>query len=97
MHRQKRTVPTLKLLSKELYGKVASKWEDIGIQLDIDDGLLSEVKANYHGDSASSLREMLRIWLKKSNPEPSWNDIVEALECLREEKLSQELNEKYCV
>ena len=76
---------------------MASKWEDIGIQLDIDDGSLSKIKVDYPRDSGDCLREMLRTWLKKGDPAPSWNDIIEALECLGEEKLSQELKGRYCV
>ena len=74
-----------------------SKWENIGILLDIDDYLLSKVKADYHGDSGDYLREMLHMWMKKVDPPPSWNDIVEALECLGEKKLSQELKRRYCM
>ena len=96
-HQQPKSAPTLKLVLKELYNKVTSKWENIGILLDIDDGHLSKIKADNRGDSGDCLREMLRIWLKKVDPPPSWNDIIEALECLEEEKLSQEIKGRYCV
>ena len=88
--------PTLKRVHRELYKTVANKWEDIGIQLDIDDGQLAKVKADNPGESGSCLREMLRIWLKKVNANPSWRDLVEALTCLGEEKLAQQLEDKYC-
>ena len=97
MTQQKQTAPTLKLLIKELYNTAANKWEDIGILLDIEDGELAKVKADNHGDSGSCLREMLRIWLKKVNPQPSWTDLIEALIHLREEKLAQQLKERYCL
>ena len=74
---------------------MANKWEDIGIQLDIEDGELAKVRADHPGESGSCLREMLRIWLKKVT-DPSWNDLVEALEYLGEEKLAQKLKDKYC-
>ena len=96
-HQQTSSAPTLKLVLKELYNKVSSKWENIGILLDIDDAPLSKIKADNHGDSGDCLREMLRIWLKKVDPPPSWNDIIEALECLGKEKLSKELKGKYCM
>ena len=50
-------MPTLKILQTELHKTVASLWEDIGIQLDIDDGQLAQVKAD-NSDSASCLREL---------------------------------------
>ena len=92
---QQKSVPTLKLLQKELY-KIADKWEDIGIQLDIDDDLLGKVKSDNHGDSKNCLREMLRIWVKKVDPQPSWTDLAEALKVLEEDELAQRLKDKYC-
>lgn len=86
--------PTLSCLLKELLSK-ASNWENIGVFLDINDGHLSKIKAD-NGDSGDCLREMLRIWLKKVDPPPSWNGIVKALKYLGEEKLSQELKGRYC-
>ena len=92
---QQQSVPTLKLLQKELY-KIADKWEDIGIQLDIDDDLLVKVKSDNHGDSKNCLREMLRIWVKKVDPQPSWTDLAEALKVLEEDEVTQRLKDKYC-
>ena len=86
--------PTLKLLQRELNNSVASKWEDIGIQLDIDDGQLRNIKADNNGDSTSCLREMLRVWLKRARPTPSWEEVGEALECLGEQNLAEKLRNK---
>ena len=94
---QQHTPPTLKLLLKALYRTVADKWEDIGIQLDIDDGQLAKVKADNPRNSGNCLREMLRIWLKSGDPQPaSWKDLVDALTNLGEEKLAQQLKITYC-
>ena len=60
--------PTLKYLMKELYPKSADKWEDIGIELEVDDGLLVQIRTDYPGDSKKCLRETLRIWLKRGDP-----------------------------
>ena len=92
----KQTPPTIKSLVKELYNTVANKWEDIGILLDIEDGHLAKVKADNPMNSGSCLREMLRIWLKKVDPQPSWTDLINALNALGEEKLAQQLKEQYC-
>ena len=92
---QQKSVPTLKLLQKELY-KIAKKWEDIGIQLDIDDDVLVKVKSDNHGESKNCLREMLRIWVKKVDPQPSWTNLAEALKVLEEDELAQRLKDKYC-
>jgi hypothetical protein len=94
---RQRAVPTLPYLLKELFSKVASNWENIGVLLEIDDGLLSKIKADNHGESGNCLREMLRVWLKKVDPPPSWSLLVDALKSLGEEKLARELSERYCV
>ena len=91
-------MPTLKDLLKELYSTVADKWEDIGIMLEIEEGLLNRVKADNPGDSSSCLREMLKIWLKVYPPQkkPSWSAIVEALKVLSEGSLAHQIGDKYC-
>ena len=93
---KQRAMPTLCNLLKELFSKVASNWENVGVMLDIDEGPLKKIKAD-HKESGDCLREMLRVWLKKVDPPPSWNLLVDALKSLGEEKLAQELNERYCV
>ena len=45
--------PELKDLLKELYTKVADKWEDIGVLLGIMDGQLKAIKSNDGKDSTS--------------------------------------------
>ena len=86
--------PTLKQLLKELHSKAAD-WEDMGIQLDINDGELKQLKSDNRGDSKACLREMLRIWLKKVDPHPSWSAIAEAIEDIGDKQLAQELRSKY--
>ena len=87
--------PTLRLLQRRLY-KVADKWEDIGIQLDVDIDLLEKVKSKSDGDSKKCLREMLKVLMKTKGLQPSWSELVDALECLEEEELAQQLRDEYC-
>ena len=86
--------PKPKDLLKELY-KAAHKWEDIGILLDISPDTLDNLKTEENRTPQSRLREMLKIWLKKINPPPSWSAIVDALEYLDEEELASNLKQKY--
>ena len=88
--------PELKDLLKELYTKVADKWEDIGILLGIKDGQLKTIKSNDSKDSTSCLREMLRIWLSRVDPPPSWSAVTEATEFLGYEDLAAHLRSTYC-
>ena len=88
--------PGLKHLLKELGSKVASQWETIGIMLDIEEGLVDNIKADYKGDSNGCLREMFKVWLKRTNPEPTWSAVVSAVEVLGDQKLAKDLSDKYC-
>ena len=88
--------PKLKQLMKELRCK-ATDWENIGIQLDIDDGELQLIKSNNAGDNGSCLREMLRRWLAKTSPAPSWIAIIEVVEYLGDQDLASKLRIRYSV
>ena len=81
---------------KELYTKVADKWEDIGVLLGIKDGQLKAIKSNDGRDSTSCLREMLRTWLSRVDPPPSWSAIAEAVEFLGYENFASHLRSEYC-
>ena len=84
----------MKQLVRELKLKAAN-WEDIGIQLDIDDGELQTIKSNNAGDNSACLREMLRKWLAQTSPVPSWSAIIEAAEYLGDQQLASRLRIKY--
>ena len=88
--------PELKDLVKELYSKAADKWEDIGILLGIKDGQLKKIKTDNSSNSSSCLREMLRIWLSRVDPPPSWSAIAEAVGFLGDENLATHLRSQYC-
>ena len=89
-------LPELKDLLKELYSKAADKWEDIGILLGIKDGQLKKIKTDNSSNSSSCLREMLRIWLSRVKPPPSWSAIAEAVGFLGDENLATHLRSQYC-
>ena len=63
--------------------------------LGIKDGQLKAIKSNDTKDSTSCLREMLRIWLSRVDPPPSWSAIAEAVEFLGDENLATHLRSKY--
>ena len=88
--------PTLKQLQQELYNKATNKWKDIGIQLDIDEGQLDEIKSDTSSDSRACLREMLIVWLRRVDPPPSWSAIAEAIDFLGDKELASHLRSKYC-
>ena len=87
--------PSLRELMRALRSKAAF-WEDIGVELQIDDGDLAQIRLDNAMDSRGCLREMLRKWLARVNPRPTWTAIVEALEQLGDEELAGRLRSKYC-
>ena len=89
--------PELKDLAKELYSTVSDKWEDIGILLGIEPGRLNAIKTAENHTAQSCLREMLKIWLKRVFPPPSWTAIAEAVEVLGDQSLADHLRTKYHV
>ena len=90
--------PELRDIFKELYSTdAADKWEDIGIMLSISVRNLNEIKsAPGNQSSQSCLREMFKLYLERSNPSPSWNAIVEALEFVGEGTIAARIKSKYC-
>ena len=87
--------PNLKDLVRELR-RVANECEYIGFLLGIEDRTLAQIKQYSAGNSKVYLREILRVWLRRAYPPPSWSAIVEPLELLEEESLAAHLTAKYC-
>ena len=89
--------PKLKDLLTELLTKVASKWENIGTMLNIEEGQLNSIKADQGNDSASCLRKMLQIWLTQVEPSaPTWLAMAKAIESAGDPGLARDLKAKYC-
>ena len=89
--------PKLKDLQKELYFKGAIEWENIGIQLGIEGGTLKKIKLDYSGDSRACLCEMLRVWLSRVAPPPSWSAMADALDTLGHQDIATHLRSAYNV
>lgn len=90
--------PELKVLRNEL-DLIASKWYDIGLQLDFKKGELDNIKADHaHVGVKALLLELLKQWLKRVDPPPSWKALIDALRtpAVKEMVIAGELAEKYC-
>ena len=77
---------------------VRAKWRNFGIELEIDMGTLDSIERSFHFDHTECLTRMLDYWLKQTDPPPSWDAIVEALESgpVGEGHLAEQLKLKYC-
>ena len=54
------------------------EWYDIGVDLKISPDTLDEIRTD-HGDTKSRFREMLKVWLRRVEPYPTWSELIEAL------------------
>ena len=64
--------------------------------LNIEEGHLSRINADRGSDSESCLREVLRIWLSRVDPPPTWSAMVKAIESAGNPELARDLRTKYC-
>ena len=86
----------LKSLHCELH-PVSDKWFSLGVQLQVPIETLKYIEAE-HYQTSRRLLEMLTVWLKGTNPTPTWTILTEALESapVGEKLLAQQLRDKYC-
>ena len=59
---------------------------------------LKAIEKRYNGDPDDCLTEMLDVWLKQSDPSPSWDALAEALGSapVGEGHLAEQIRQKYC-
>ena len=83
------------MLLRELR-RVADKWEDIGIELRIEEGQLMKIKSDNAGKCEACLREMLKVWLRGVAPPPSWSAMADALDKVEQQNIATHLRTTYC-
>lgn len=83
---------------KDAY-KIENCWEEIGIQLEISETELKDIRyaERRYGHSDTAFRDMLRVWLKQKNPSPTWSSFAEALERVKFQEFADYLRSKYCM
>ncbi len=74
---------------------LASKWYQIGIFLDMEPGMLDTIKTNNPNDDEVCLMCMIKEWLNRSNPRPTWGELVEATKNISGRE-SEDIRLKYC-
>lgn len=57
----------------------AKHWHNIGVLLGVPDLTLESIEEHYSSDSQHCVREMLKSWLKQTDPPPSWKDLADAV------------------
>ena len=56
-----------------------TKWYDIGMELKIDAETLDSIEKDNPRNCQDCLREMLKFWLRREEPIPTWGALAEAL------------------
>ena len=75
---------------------ISHQWYDLGLQLELEEGTLENIKSDNPENSQHCLREMLSTWLKV-DPTPTWDTLCAGL-CSRTvgaDKLAGDLEAKY--
>ena len=57
----------------------ATKWKQLGSQLNIEQQLIKIIDHNHHGDCERCCREMLSRWLEEK-AHPTWEMLISALD-----------------
>ena len=68
-----------KVLNVDAVWERRSKWYNIGLNLCITPGTLDAIGCNCHHQCEDCLREVLKEWLKREEPRPTWDALQEAL------------------
>ena len=97
------TTPTLEKVSptqqepylRDLISYVhTTEWYRLGLQLDVDSFRLRQIGKDAR-ENQEHLTLMFEAWLKICN-NPSWQDVVQALEAIGERRLAAKLEQKFC-
>ena len=73
-----------------------TNWYRLGLELTGDEATMNTIEADIALPRiADKTKEMFRVWLKECD-EPTWLVVVDALEKIREKRLSREIKVKFC-
>ena len=89
------TIDDIKEVS-ELLWPIRAKFRRLAVVLSIDPGT-QDVLANYP-DKGDGLTEVIKVWLKKVNPVPTWKALVKALryDSIGERELANKIAKEHC-
>lgn len=69
-------------------------WEQLGVQLGIKMNRLEAIKGEHHGDLEMCKNKLFDVWLRQTS-NPSWRDVVNALESIQENNLADKIKQKF--
>ncbi len=85
---------TLRDVYRELL-PLASKWNEIGILLNIKPEQLNRIESNHPNDVNRCLSKTIKEWLNGIDPRPTWEELVEAVKLVNGNR-AEDIRIKYC-
>ena len=81
---------------RALIHKACPQWYDLGLELGVEETTLNIIKSDCDNKAETCFREMLSVWLKMTDPRPSWKALVAALKqpYIRHEELADKVNKE---
>ena len=79
---------------KDLVLIAVTRWSELGLQLDVADSQLQAIKKNNQGNTEECKMDMFRAWLSNTI-NPSYSQLVEALEVIGEHTTAENLRKKF--
>ena len=73
----------------------ADKWYSLGLLLNVPKSSLSTIRTD-DPDECECLRETLKVWLKQTDPPPTWHELADVMEPFDRSE-AQEIRQRYCV
>lgn len=73
---------------------LANEWKNIGTLLEMPAGELDEIEGSNPHHLKDCMREMIKMWLRMIDPEPTWERLVKAMEAIDPRK-AQDMKLKY--
>ena len=91
------SIPKLKEVFVALVPNLQPRWYEIFLNLGIQRRVLEEYLQNHQFDDQSALIHVIALWLQKSDPPPSWRNLVNVVQnILLEGKVAIEIKRKFC-
>ena len=81
------------VLCREM-GVLCEQWRDVGLYLDLAESTLDEIQSRPDSTPSACMTTMLKKWLTRESPAPTWKGIIEVVEFLEHQDLATKLKEK---
>ena len=79
-----------------LYRNLPDKWKEVGRFLEIPSAMLSAIETKNLGDPQKCILDMMDVWQQRTDPQPTWEDMAEAVEFVGREDIAQQIRATYC-